>query len=70
MRNSHIYVMATPPCGYQYELGQIQFERVGSLRPQLCPPYLPEQFVYVEHPLDFDQDSRNYYHTLGWIRMS
>jgi hypothetical protein len=39
-QNAHIHVCAEPPRGVHRDLGIITVERVGTLRPQLQPPYL------------------------------
>ena len=59
-RNDHIRVDAEPSRGVHHSLGVITVERVGTLRPQLQPPYLTGTVRYIETYADYD-DSGFYY---------
>ena len=61
-RNDHIRVHAEPTRGVHHSLGVITVERVGTLRPQLQPPYLTGTVRYIETYADYDESGFYYDH--------
>ena len=54
-RSDPLTVHTVPVRGRSYLLGTISLERVGSLRPQFCPPYEPDMFRFASSDLDFNE---------------
>jgi hypothetical protein len=63
-RDQNISVVAEPMRGVQHTLGYLTVERVGTLRPQMQPPYLTGTLRFVESYADYD-DSGVYCDTLS-----
>ena len=61
-QNDYIRVCAEPPRGIRRALGIITVERVGSLRPQLQPPYLSGTIRSIESFIDYDHAGLYYDH--------
>jgi hypothetical protein len=55
-RDDHVTVVTEPSRGMRSPLGIITVERVGTLRPQMQPPYLSGNVRFVESYADFDQN--------------
>jgi hypothetical protein len=53
-RDRHVSVIAEPRRGVHHPLGYLTVERVGTLRPQLQPPYLSGAVRFVESYTDYD----------------
>ena len=56
-RADHVTVYGEPPHGGRIPLGIVTVERVGTLRPQLQPPYLSGDVRFVESYADFDPNN-------------
>ena len=61
-QNTQIYVCAEPPRGIRRDLGILTVERVGTLRPQLQPPYLTGTVRPIESFTDYDHTGLYYDH--------